>query len=199
MDEGISHFYFGMDRIGFCLSRRSRTRRRFPLLPSLSHQHIVSRNASVYRQFPTVLSVSDSGMHIHSSVGLRGSSLRHRLRSPRPPTFSDVQRVACRIGRRGIHRRSWLHLQRVILATPLKRTAPNLLPQRVRSACRAQRRGGLRRFFCLVFFALKSWSCEPRSIFPFAKVGLTAHRKTSRGFLQQKFKISTTKGVVFGR
>ena len=139
IDEGISHFCFGKDRIGFCLSRRSRADRRFPLLPSLSHQHIENRSTSVYRQFPTVLSVSDGGVHSRSLVGLRGSSLRHRLRSPRPPTFSDVQGVACRIGHRGIHRRSWRHPQRIILATPLNRTAPNLLPRRVRSACRAQR------------------------------------------------------------
>lgn len=162
------------DKVGLTAAFHFCPRCRTIISRAAAHPYIGNFQLSCY--------VSDCSVHSRSSVGLRESSLRHHLRSPRPQTFSDVQGVACRIGHRGIHRRSCRHPQRIILATPLKRTAPNLLPRRVRSACRAHLRGGQRRFFCLVFFALKSRRCEPRSIFPFAKVGLTAHRKTSRGF-----------------
>lgn len=91
IDEGISHFCFGMVRIGFCLSKRSRADRRFPLLLSLSHQHIESRSTSVYRQFPTDLFVSDGLEYI----------VVHRLdfgevRSGTPPlaTTSDILRCS---------------------------------------------------------------------------------------------------------
>lgn len=117
---------------------------RVPLLPSLSHQYYKeSRSSSIRRLRQSLRVVSDSGVHSRSSVRLPGRPLRQCPRLPRPTTFSDVPGVACRSERRGIYCHSRRHPQRVILATPLKRTALNLLPRRVRSvSSRALRQGG---------------------------------------------------------
>lgn len=99
--QGISHHCSGSDRIEFCLSRRSRSCLRFPLLPSLSRQSIAVA-AGLYQSATAndlVLCQTEVYAVAHR-LEIGGGTLQHRLRLPRLPTFSDIPGVACRIERK---------------------------------------------------------------------------------------------------
>lgn len=68
-----------------------------------------------------------------------------------------------------------------VLATPSVSAPFHLQPRRVRSHSQVSPTGRFKRYFCGQFSIclFRIWGCDPRLIFPVAKVGLTVHRKTS--------------------
>lgn len=111
-----------------CHSRRSRSYRHFPPLPSLSRQKIVCRRAYISRQSPKpCLCQTTVCIVVHRLDFPQNAPAPPTL--PRPATFSDIPGVACRTERKHIHRLSWLQPQRVILPLALERTAIHFLPR----------------------------------------------------------------------
>lgn len=124
------------------VSRRSRSNRHFPPLPSLTRQYSMCRRAYNSRQSPTpCLCQTVEYIAVHRSDFPKNAPAPPTLQCP--TTFSEIPGVACRTERKNIHRLSWLQPQRVILPLALEHTALNFLHRRVRSRGRAHRRGVL--------------------------------------------------------
>ena len=106
-----------------------------------------------------------------------------RARRTPPPLASEQGRSEFRglsvSGARTYSAASGLIRTLTVLATPSVSVPLNLQPRRVRSHCRVSPAGRFELYFCGQFSVclFRIRGREPWSIFPPAKVGLTAHRK----------------------
>ena len=118
-----------------------------------------------------------AGMHL-CSEGLKFGRDGHRRRLPRirgvrSPGVCFASGASTYSAAPGLIRTP------TVLATPSVSVPLNLQPRRVRSHSRVSPTGRFERYFCGQFSVclFRIRGREPRSIFPLAKVGLTAHRK----------------------
>lgn len=166
----------GSDCIESCLSTRSvRPPKSLCIIVSSPSRH---ENEAVHsvrcRQFPFT-PFCQTAVHSRISVGLPARRPPPLLASTR--TRSDDLRLATASGAGACFRTSVLIRNPQLVATPLTAVPFHLQPRRERSNGRPRRRAVRAVFHRLFSLPMKHLGSVPRSIFPFAKVGLTAHRK----------------------
>lgn len=124
--------------------------------------------------------VSDGGVRSRSSVGNWGGVRSSTAYACHDCRHSPIFRESLAVSSASvIHRRSWLHPQRVILSTPLIIRTVSLAATTSTESLSGSTAGRFGRFsLLLVPFALNPLrNAASRAIFPVAKVGLTVQRK----------------------